>query len=298
MESALPNFTGFHLQYTFAGVAPDKWECNSPVCHWKGNFKKRFERRRGSKKATPGLQGDPISSLKADSDSENADAALAAISQAADDDDDDDGKEWGLTKNTSDIDYSDSELEESDSESDETDSLSETDSDSEGDKQPTTPVAQRFRPVPHLPLRKPFGESKTCSCNIIRVLKAWRDGKAVFLAELAPVLLSDMASSTLSEQSVRAVQSAAGSTAQENPQEGNLPVQVVCKFAWSREARKRLDREAKVYKKFEAPQSVHIPQFFGCFEGDTNLGEARCVVMSYVGEPIDVELRFLNKPAR
>ena len=297
MESVPSSFAGFHLQYTFAGVALDEWECNSLVCRWKGNFKKRFERHRGSRKATPGFQGDPISSLKADSDSENADAA-PAISQAADDDDDD-GKEWGLTKNNaSDIDYSGSELEESDSESDETDSLSETDSDSEGDKQPTTPVAQRFRPVPHLPLHKPFGESKTCSCNIIRALKAWRDGKAVFLAELAPVLLSDMASSTLSKQPVRAVQSAAGSTAQENPQEGNLPVQVVCKFAWSREARKRLDREAKVYKKFEAPQSVHIPQFFGCFEGDTNLGEARCVVMSYVGEPIDVELRFLNKPAR
>ena len=74
----------------------------------------------------------------------------------------------------------------------------------------------------------------------------------------------------------------------------------VCKFAWADKV-EMLEDEMKNYESLKTFQGRHIPQVYGCFEGVTDNGNAKCLVMSYEGTGLlDKADGFwqLNKPVR
>ena len=62
---------------------------------------------------------------------------------------------------------------------------------------------------------------------------------------------------------------------------GRHPLTAVCKFAWGTSI-EELEREVQCYQDLKTLQGEHIPQFYGCFEGQMDDGmQMMCIVISY-----------------
>ncbi|TFY80851.1 hypothetical protein EWM64_g3168, partial [Hericium alpestre] len=78
---------------------------------------------------------------------------------------------------------------------------------------------------------------------------------------------------------------------------GGPETQVVCRLAFSQDARRRQANEARFYtSKLKDLQGVWVPHYYGFYIGNTKFGLTSCLVLSYCGVRIEGELEDLDVP--
>ncbi|TFY83793.1 hypothetical protein EWM64_g212 [Hericium alpestre] len=76
---------------------------------------------------------------------------------------------------------------------------------------------------------------------------------------------------------------------------GESETQVICRLAFSRDARHRMANEARFYtSKLKDLQGVWVPRYYGFYVGNTTFGLTSCLVLSYCGVRIEGELEDLD----